>query len=259
MTGRISARAVIAEDEQHLAEYLRARLHELWPELEIDAVAKNGIDALSEINKHKPQVAFLDIKMPGLSGLEVASRLLQSHSATHIVFVTAFDDFAVDAFEREAADYLLKPVADDRLLRTISRLKARLEANQGPPEISALLAALKQGTGAVPGGYLRWIRAGSGNQVRQIAVEDVLYFDAADKYTRVVTAGGESLIRLTIKELVDQLDPAVFWQVHRGTIVNVPVIEATLRDANGQLSLRLKGWAKPLQVSRAYMHLFRQM
>jgi DNA-binding LytR/AlgR family response regulator len=155
-------------------------------------------------------------------------------------------------------------VSDERLLRSISRLKERLQSNQAPQEIGALLAALKQGAATAPAGHLRWIRAGSGNQVRQIAVEDVLYFDAADKYTRVITAGGESLIRLTIKELVDQLDPAVFWQVHRGTIVNVPMIEATLRDANGQLSLRLKGLQNAgtqtaLQVSRAYAHLFRQM
>jgi DNA-binding LytR/AlgR family response regulator len=254
----VKPHAVIADDELNLAEYLKARLYELWPELEIDAVAKNGIEALAAIEKHKPQIAFLDIKMPGHTGLEVASRLMQMDAKVHVVFVTAFDNFAIDAFEREAADYLLKPVSDERLLRSIARLKQRLQSNQAPQEIGALLAALQQGA-AAPAGHLRWIRAGSGNQVRQIAVEDVLYFDAADKYTRVITANGESLIRLTIKELVDQLDPAVFWQVHRGTIVNVPVIEATLRDANGQLSLRLKGSPVQLQVSRAYSHLFRQM
>jgi DNA-binding LytR/AlgR family response regulator len=251
--------AVIADDEIHLAEYLKARLHELWPELEIDAVAINGPEALDAISQHQPQVAFLDIKMPGLTGLEVASRLIAEENAPHIVFVTAYDNFAIDAFEREAADYLLKPVAEDRLLRTTQRLKARLAANEAPPQMAALVAALKENLGAQAGGYLRWIRAGSGNQVRQIAVEDVLYFDAADKYTRVVTASGESLIRLTIKELVDQLDPTQFWQIHRGSVVNVPRVDATLRDASGQLSLRLKGSSDVLAVSRAYAHLFRQM
>jgi DNA-binding LytR/AlgR family response regulator len=255
----VKPHAVIADDEIHLAEYLKARLYELWPELEIDAIAKNGVEALAAIDAHHPQIAFLDIKMPGLSGLEVASRSLASDSAVHIVFVTAFDDFAVDAFEREAADYLLKPVADDRLLRTIARLKARLAKNEAPQQIAALVATLKESLGAPAPGHLRWIRAGNGNQVRQIAVEEVLYFDAADKYTRVITAAGESLIRLTIKELVDQLDPEVFWQIHRSTIVNGPRVEATLRDANGQLSLRLAGSADVLQVSRAYVHLFRQM
>ncbi len=255
----MNVRAVIADDELHLAEYLKARLHALWPELSIDAVAKNGPEALQLIAQHRPQVAFLDIKMPGLSGLEVASRLLESESQVHIVFVTAFDDYAIDAFEREAADYLLKPVSDDRLLRTVLRLKARLAKNEAPPQIAALVAALRQNLGAPAAGNLRWIRAGSGNQVRQIAVEDVLYFEAADKYTRVVTATGESLIRLTIKELADQLDAAAFWQVHRGTIVNVPRIDATLRDASGQISLRLKGCKDALPVSRAYAHLFRQM
>jgi DNA-binding LytR/AlgR family response regulator len=255
----VNPHAIIADDELHVAEYLRARLYELWPELEIDAVAKNGIEALAAIDTHRPHIAFLDIKMPGLSGLEVASRSLGADAALHIVFVTAFDNFAVDAFEREAADYLLKPVADDRLLRTIARLKARLAKNEAPPQIAALVAALKENLGAAAPGYLRWIRAGSGNQVRQIAIEDVLYFDAADKYTRVITAMGESLIRLTIKELVDQLDPAVFWQIHRGTIVNGPRVEATLRDPSGQLSLRLTGCSDVLQVSRAYAHLFRQM
>jgi DNA-binding LytR/AlgR family response regulator len=255
----MSPHAVIADDEIHLAEYLKARLHELWPELEVDAIARNGPEALQAIAEHGPQVAFLDIKMPGFTGLEVASRVMGQEQAPHIVFVTAFDNFAVDAFEREAADYLLKPVADDRLLRTVARLKARLAKNEAPPQLEALLEVLKQNLAAPAAGYLRWIRAGSGNQVRQIAVEDVLYFDAADKYTRVVTAAGESLIRLTIKELIEQLDPAVFWQIHRGTIVNGPRVKATLRDANGQLSLRLNDSTDVLPVSRAYAHLFRQM
>lgn len=255
----MSPRAVIADDEIHLAEYLKARLLELWPELEIDAVAKNGLEALAAIKEHGPDVAFLDIKMPGLTGLEVASQVIAEAHAPHLVFVTAFDDFAIDAFEREAADYLLKPVADDRLLRTVARLKSRLAKNEAPAKMDALLAALKQNLGGPASGYLRWIRAGSGNQVRQIAVDEVLYFDAADKYTRVVTAGGESLIRLTIRELVEQLDPAVFWQIHRGTIVNGPRVEATLRDASGQLSLTMKGSKDELAVSRAYAHLFRQM
>jgi DNA-binding LytR/AlgR family response regulator len=255
----MKAHAVIADDEVHLAEYLKARLYELWPELEIDAVALNGVEAVAAIEQHRPQVAFLDIKMPGLSGLEVASRILGNDDAPHIVFVTAYDNFAVEAFEREAADYLLKPVADDRLARTIARLRSRLGKNEAPREIAALVAALKENLGGAAQGHLRWIRAGSGNQTRQIAVEDVLYFEAADKYTRVITASGESLIRLTIRELVEQLDPAVFWQIHRGIIVNGPRVESTVRDANGQMSLRLTGSKDVLQVSRAYVNLFRQM
>jgi DNA-binding LytR/AlgR family response regulator len=251
--------AVIADDEVNLAEYLKARLYELWPELDIDAVALNGVEAVAAIEQHRPQVAFLDIKMPGLSGLEVASRVLGNADAPHIVFVTAYDNFAVEAFEREAADYLLKPVADDRLARAIARLRSRLARNEAPQEIAALVAALKENLGGVAQGHLRWIRAGSGNQIRQIAVEDVLYFEAADKYTRVITASGESLIRLTIRELVEQLDPAVFWQIHRGITVNGPCVESTVRDANGQMSLRLAGAKEVLQVSRAYVHLFRQM
>lgn len=247
--------AIIADDEPNLADYLKVKLNALWPELTIDGVARNGAEALHLIDEYDPTIAFLDIKMPGLSGLEVASRL---DGRTHVVFVTAFDQFAVEAFEREAVDYLLKPVTDARLAMAIERLKSRLTAQPPSADISALLAQLMKNP---PQGQerLRWIRAGSGASTRQIPVEEVLYFDAADKYTRVVTADGESLIRLTIRELTEQLDSQVFTQIHRGTIVNMHFVADSTRDENGQVTLRLKNYKDALPVSRAYAHLFRQM
>lgn len=245
--------AIIADDEPNLAVYLKARLAALWPELVIDGIARNGAEALQLIDSHGPQIAFLDIKMPGLSGLEVAARL---DSQVHVVFVTAYDEFAVDAFEREAVDYLLKPVTDARLIKAIERLQARLATHAPSRDISALLDQLMTGTKQQ---RLRWIRAGAGAHIRQIPVEDVLYFDAADKYTRVVTAEGESLIRLTIRELGEQLDPQVFTQIHRGTIVNLHCVAGATRDDGGQVTVRLKNHGDLLPVSRAYAHLFKQM
>lgn len=249
-------RALIADDEPALAKYLQAKLATYWPELKIIALAPNGLEALRIIDDENPDVAFLDIKMPGLSGLEVAQRI---DSKARLVFVTAYDQYAVDAFEHEAVDYLLKPVTDERLSKCIARLKQQMATNEAPPEISALLQKLanilpKQGEG-----FLRWIRASVGSNVRLIPVEEILYFQAADKYTAVITQDGEALIRLSIKELSDQLDPQQFWQVHRGTIVNVQQIASTTRDEAGHVLVKIKSHAQTLQVSRAYAHLFRQM
>jgi len=249
---------IIADDEPNLADYLKARLTALWPQLIIDGIARNGPEAQVLLDEYQPQIAFLDIKMPGLTGLEVAAQL--SHP-THIVFVTAYDQYAVAAFEHAAVDYLLKPVTDERLGQCIERLQSRLNSSTAQPDLSGLLAQLLQGASAGKPGYLRWIRAGAsnGNNVRQIAVEDVLYFDAADKYTRVITAAGESLIRLTIRELTEQLDPQMFTQIHRSTIVNLNCVASTSRSDDGRISLRLKDHAETLPVSRAYAGLFKQM
>ncbi|MFC4161246.1 LytR/AlgR family response regulator transcription factor [Chitinimonas lacunae] len=249
--------ALIADDEPHLAEYLRQRLQALWPELQIVAVARNGLEAVAALHEHEPTVAFLDIKMPGLSGLEVAG----AAQNCHCVFVTAYDQYAVAAFERDAVDYLLKPYSDERLSRTIQKLKDRLGSGQ-PALAGDLLEQLRQALSPNRPGTparLSWIRAGNGHDVKLIAVDDVCYFQASDKYTSVVTGTGEYLIRTPLKELLEQLDPQRFWQVHRATVVNVSAIEEARRDFSGKVSLKLKARPELLMVSRAFSHLFRQM
>ena len=251
----MSARALIADDEPHLAADLRARVQALWPELEILPNAANGIEALRTITEDEPDVAFLDIRMPGLTGIELARRV---DVRTHIVFVTAFDQYAVEAFDREVVDYLLKPVTDERLARCVERLKKKIAEAEQPPALEEMLAKLAR---AVPGapGKLRWIRASKGELVQQIAVDDVLYFQASDKYTCVMTREGESLIRLPLAELAGQLDGDVFWQIHRGTVVNMNEVTATRRDLGGRVFVKLKDGKTELPVSRAYAHLFKQM
>ena len=252
--------AIIADDEPRLALYLRDRLVALWPELVIAGIAANGAEAQSLIVQEDPDIAFLDIRMPGLSGLEVAQA---ADRALHVVFVTAFDQYAVDAFERAAVDYLLKPVEDARLARTIERLRERLthandraEMRSAIEMLSRLAPALAPGTAAE---RLAWIRASVGPQVRLIAVDDVCYFQANDKYTSVFTAEGESLIRTPLRELASQLDARHFWQVHRGTIVNLRHVANTTRDLAGRVTLHIKSRPEAVAVSRAYAHLFKQM
>jgi len=251
----MTARALIADDEVHLAEHLRARLAVLWPELEILPLAANGIEALRAINEDEPDVAFLDIRMPGLTGIELAKR---ADTRTHVVFVTAFDQYAVEAFDREVVDYVLKPVTDERLAKTVERLKRKLETAERPADLQDVLARIAR---AIPdaGGRLRWIRALKGELVQQIPVDDVLYFQASDKYTCVITREGESLIRLPLAELSAQLDADVFWQIHRGTLVNMNAVAATRRDLGGRIFVKLKDGKTELAVSRAYAHLFKQM
>lgn len=250
-------RALVADDELNLAEHLRSRLGELWPGLEVLPLAANGLDALRAINEDEPEVAFLDIRMPGLTGLELAGRI---GGSTHVVFVTAYDQYAVEAFDRDAVDYILKPVTDERLAKCIERLKRKLDAAERPPGLDAVLAQLAR---AIPGsasaGKLRWVRALKGEVVHQIAVDDVLYFQAADKYTCVMTLEGESLIRLPLAELAGQLDAGVFWQIHRSTIVNMNAVATTRRDLSGRAFVKLKDGKTELPVSRAYAHLFKQM
>jgi DNA-binding LytR/AlgR family response regulator len=251
MTKRI--KALLAEDEPLLRQQLRSRIEKLWPELEIVAEAEDGVRALEEIQRHKPDVLFLDIHMPGLSGLEVAKK-----AQCHIVFVTAFDQYAVDAFEKGAVDYLVKPVSEARFAAMIERLKTRL-ANP-PADLDAVLAQLAQRLGPKPEAeHLRWIKASHGANLKMILVEDVLYFQSDEKYTRVVTREGESLIKKPIKELIDELDPAQFWQIHRSTLVNAKAIANVTRDLTGRHHVMLKGVQAKLEVSRSYTHLFKQM
>ncbi len=256
MSSRPTARALIADDEQHQAVFLRAQLARLWPELEIVGIAKNGLEALALIDDYSPDIAFLDIKMPGLNGLEVAAR---AAAKIHVVFITAFDDYAVEAFDREAVDYLLKPPSDERLNKTVLKLQKKIIAHEVPQALQQTIARIASLLPHTSSGYLRWIRASVGDTIRQIPVEEVLYFQATDKYTRVITQENESLIRLTLAELVDELNPDLFKQIHRSTIVNMNCVVATRRDLSGRIYVKIKNHARELPVSRAYLHLFKQM
>ena len=251
-------KAVIADDEPLLAKHLKARLAALWPQLEIAGVAANGIEAREMIEDLRPDIAFLDIRMPGLTGLELVQVLSpEARRACRVVFVTAYDEFAVQAFEREAVDYLLKPVADDRLQSAIERLQRAAPGAAGAQSddllqrLQALLPKLAE--------HLRWVRASVGNDVRLVATEEICYFQATDKYTAVFTRDAELLIRTAIKELLEQLDPEQFWQVHRGTLVNVKQIVSARHDALGRVSLKLRDRKEAVAVSRGHAHLFRQM
>ena len=248
-------RALIADDEPHLAQYLAARLAALWPGIELLPPAANGLEALRAIDDDAPDVAFLDIRMPGLSGLEVAAR---ADRRTHVVFVTAYDQYAVEAFDRDAVDYMLKPVTDERLAKCIERLKRKIAAAEKPPALDELIARLAR-LAPAPAERLRWVRALKGEVVHQIAVDEVLYFQASDKYTCVVTREGESLIRLPLAELAAQLDPTDFSQIHRSTVVNLREIASSRRDLGGRLFVKLRDGRTELPVSRAYAHLFKQM
>jgi DNA-binding LytR/AlgR family response regulator len=248
--------ALIADDEPHLAAHLREQLASLWPGLQVLHVARNGDEAAARIAELQPDVAFLDIQMPGLTGLEVAQGI---EGRTRVVFVTAYDAYAVEAFEHEAVDYVLKPIKTERLQRTVERVQRALAE---PGDDAALAAVLRQLQPAQPGAGsapLRWIRAGSGELTHQIAVDEVLFFHADDKYTCVQTVDAEHLIRTTIAELAATLDAQQFWQIHRSTIVNLRHLAGTRRDEASRLSVRIKGHARELPVSRAYVHLFKAM
>lgn len=254
-------KAVIADDEPHLAQYLRDKLARLWPELEIAAVADSGPAAIAAIGTHAPDIAFLDIRMPGATGLQVAESVGRG---TRVVFVTAYDQYALDAFERDAVDYLLKPVTDERLGRTIEKLRR----DAAPRDLGPLLTQLAQHlTARESAPKLRWIRANKRAQgedvTQQISVADVLYFQADDKYTCVFARDGkeiiEWLIRVPLSELAAQLDPDDFAQIHRSVIVNMNAVAATRRDLSGKLFVRIRDHARELPVARQYLHLFRQM
>ena len=250
-------RALIADDEPHLAQYLKTQLATLWPELEILPLARDGEAAAARIAAEAPDIAFLDIQMPGLSGLEVAQGI---EGSTRVVFVTAYDEYALQAFEAAALDYLLKPLKTERLARCVERLRAALAAPA--PEPDAQLARVLQqlsppAPAAVP--RLRWLRASQGELTHQIDVQQVRYFHADDKYTVVQTGEAEYLIRTPIVELLPQLDPEQFLQVHRSTIVNMAHLAGTRRDAASRLFLRIREHERELPVSRAYVHLFKSM
>jgi DNA-binding LytR/AlgR family response regulator len=254
----MSYKAVVADDEKELRTYLISILSEIWPELIICGEAKNGKEALQLVESKRPQVAFLDIRMPGLSGMEVAKRIA---GLCRIVFVTAFDQYAIEAFEREAVDYLLKPVSKERLLQTVQRLKNQLDASTEPP--AGLAEVVEQVLSKLPGRggteFLRWIKTQHKDTIRLIPVEEVDYFKAEDKYTLVIAKEGESLIKKSIKELTPELDPDQFWQIHRGMIVNVSRIDKVSRSLTGRGMLKLKERPEVLTVSRNYLHFFKQM
>jgi len=247
-------RAVIADDEPLLRAQLRSRLTRLWPGLEIVHEMENGKEIDRVLEEHSPSLFFLDIHMPGVNGLEAARAI---DGRAHVVFVTAFDQYAVEAFERGAIDYVLKPFNEERLAVTCERLKARL--SERPPRLEELVESIAARLGAAAGEHLRWIKASVGNNVRLIPVEEVLFFQSDEKYTRVVTGEAEALIRKPIRELLDELDPARFWQIHRATIVNVDHIAAVRRGLKDQAEISLKGRDETLVVSRAFTHLFKQM
>ncbi len=244
--------AIVAEDETTLRSQLVEQLGQIWPELHIVAEAADGIAALRLLAAHRPDIVFLDIQMPGATGLEVAR---QVNGRSRVVFVTAYDEHAVAAFEQGAIDYVLKPVSPARLFTTVSRLKERL--GSPPVRIDGVLTSLAQTT--APASYLRWINASVGQNLRLITVDEVVFFQADNKYTRVVTADGEALIRKPLKELVDELDPNQFWQIHRSTVVSVASVAGITRDFRGRMLVKLKARNETLPVSDSYTHLFRQM
>lgn len=266
-------RALIAEDEPLLAAALRHELAQAWPELQVAAVVGDGLSAVREALALRPDVLWFDIRMPGQSGLDAAVELADAWPADQpfpaLVFITAYDQYAVQAFEAQAVDYLLKPVQPARLRKTCAKLQqglaqrtpAPLDLEQTLEQLRQLVAApgLSAGPASAAAAPLRLIQASAGSQIHMVPVDEVVYFEAADKYVRVLTATREYLIRTPLKELIAQLDPATFWQVHRGTLVRSDAIAAAVRDESGRLTLRLRHRAEALPVSRLYAHLFKAM
>jgi DNA-binding LytR/AlgR family response regulator len=268
MTLAAAPSAVIAEDEPVLARTLSRLLQQVWPELRIAGVAEDGLQATELALAHLPDVMFLDIKMPGRSGIEVAEAVADDwpdeRAEPLFVFITAYDGFAVSAFERAAVDYLLKPATAERLQQSVERLKARLAARTAPPDAGDRAALMRRMQSinvpeAEAGERIKVIRAGVGNTVRMIPVADVVCFEATEKYVNVVTPTGEALVRMSLRELMARIDSTDFIQVHRSVMVNANAIVSATRDENGHYSLRVRGVQRPLKVSRAFGHLFRPM
>lgn len=254
-------KCVVAEDEALLRQSLLDALAQVWPELEVISACDDGGSALEAIALHQPDVAFLDIRMPGLSGLEVAEAMVQASPKTQIVFVTAYNQYAIAAFEKGAVDYLLKPIANDRLLSTVKRLQQR--AASGQSDSATIAALVKQLSSSLPNltkaEPLVWLTASAGAETRLIMIDDVAYFQADNKYTVVMTAQGEALLRKPIRELLDMLDPDIFKQIHRSTIVNLKAIASIARDETGKGIVKLKTRPETLSVSQPFMVLFRNM
>jgi DNA-binding LytR/AlgR family response regulator len=249
----VRALGMVAEDEEVLREQLVEMLGSTWPELELVAKAEDGSQAIRALEAHRPEVMFLDIQMPEATGLEVARR---ASGRCHVVFVTAYDQYAVSAFEQGAVDYVMKPLSVERIATAVGRVRQRLRST--PANLEALVDGLQSAPRA-NGHHLRWIRASCGQDVQLITTDEILYFQSDSKYTRVVARGREGLIRKSLKELVEALDPLCFWQVHRATVVNLNAIERVTRDLHGHLVLRLRERKETLSVSESFEHLFRQM
>jgi len=257
MTAAPSPTAVVADDERLMREQIVGRLKEAWPELAVVGEAANGREAVALVRSLEPDIVFLDISMPEMDGIQAAKALA---GQVHVVFVTAHDEYAVKAFEQGAVDYVLKPAEPERLAVTCQRLRERLK--EAPDPMTDLLAQLAQrlGAGAVgPREYMRWVQASVGANIRMIPTTDILFFRAEDKYTRVQTPTFEALIRKPIKELIDELDPNEFWQIHRSTVVRVDAVEQVSRNFRGQQIVHVKGSPEKLEVSRTFSHLFKQM
>ena len=274
----VAPRAVLADDERLMRDQLRARLAEVWPELQIVAEAKNGLEAVALVDEHRPDIVFLDIRMPGLTGVDAARQIAQlppreghdDELLPEIVFITAYDQYAVEAFEQGVADYVLKPAERERLQLTVERIKKRLAARQdagaaehAQPAGAPLQQLLHQlsarlNPGSAPT-YLQWIQATVGQAIQMIPTDEVLFFVSDEKYTRVQTATVEALIRKPIKELVDEIDPRQFWQIHRSTLVNVKAISGVVRDFRGRQIVSVRGHPEKLEVSRSYTGLFKGM
>jgi DNA-binding LytR/AlgR family response regulator len=274
-------RALIADDERLMREQLRARLAEVWPELEIVAEAKNGLEAVELTAQHRPDLVFLDIRMPGMTGVDAARQIAQLGTddeddadgwpGCEIVFITAYDQYAVEAFEQGVVDYVLKPAERERLTVTVERIKKRIAQRSRPgddgapplathtPDMQQLLQRLATQINPNAPPKLRWIQASVGQQIQMIPVEEVLFFISDEKYTRVQTATVEALIRKPIKELIDELDMNLFWQIHRSTLVNTKAIAGVSRDLRGRQLVALKGHPEKLEVSRSFSGLFKGM
>lgn len=249
----MGTRILVAEDEPLMRERLLELLSGVWPEAEVAAVAHNGNDAWDNFLEFEPDVAFLDIRMPGLSGLEVALRI---GTAAHIVFVSAYDQYAVDAFEAGALDYLLKPVEADRLTKTVERIQSKLSSP--PHAMQDILLQLKASLPEAPRETLKWIKASVGKHIKLIDIDDVIFFQSDTKYTRIVLRDSEALVRTPLKDLLVGLDSARFWQIHRSTVVAVKSIQDAERVDAERMLVSLKGRTEKLAVSRAFTHLFRE-
>lgn len=265
-------RALIADDERLMREQLRARLAEVWPDLELLGEARNGLEAVQMTAQHRPDLVFLDIRMPGMTGVEAARQIAQlpTDDAWHgceIVFITAYDQYAVEAFEQGVVDYVLKPAERERLQVTVERIKKRLTqretagdaADTAPAALQQLLAKLAAQIDPGASNRLKWIQATVGQTIQMIPVEDVLFFISDEKYTRVQTAQLEALIRKPIKELLEELDMNLFWQIHRSTLVNTKAISGVSRDLRGRQLVSVKGHPEKLEVSRSFAGLFKGM